>query len=151
MSQTDAASYGHTLTKAEAGAKYDISPDVVSTKSAEEAVAFGLAVTHGTDAEKQCEVVDNAADTFLGVALKQQTVVVANGATPGYAVNDAVSILEQGKVWVEVTSDVTAGAAAYVDVSNGKFTDVSTSNLAVPGGKFETSAVSGELAALTIQ
>lgn len=151
MSQTTAASYGSTLTKAEAGAKYDIRPDVVSSRAAEEAIPFGRAVTYGTNPDKECQVVDAAGDKFLGVALKQQTIVVADGATPGYAQYDTVSVLEEGAAWVEVTSDVAAGAAAYVDVSNGKFTDVSTDNLAVPGGTFETSAVSGGLAVLKIK
>jgi len=150
MSQNTAASYG-ALSKAEAGSKYDVRPDVVSSRAAEGAVAFGLAVTYGTDPEKQCEVVDNASDTFLGVALKTHTVVVAAGATPGYADEDSVSVLEQGAVWVEVTSAVAAGAPAYVDVSNAKFTDVSTDNLAVPNGSFETSAESGGLAVLKIK
>lgn len=150
MSQTTAASYG-SIAKAEAGAKYDIRPDVVSSRAAEAAIPFGRAVTYGTNPEKECALVDNAADKFLGVALKQQTIDVASGATPGYAQFDTVSVLEEGAVFVEVTSDVAAGEAAYVDVSNGKFTDVSTDNLAVPGGTFETSAVSGGLAVLKIK
>lgn len=147
MSQTTAASYG-ALENAIAGTKYDIRPDVVSSRAAEAAIAFGLAVTYGTDPETQCAVIDNAADVFLGVALKEQTITVDAGATPGYEATDTVAVLEKGAVYVEVTSDVTAGAAAYVDVSNGKFTDVSTDNLAVPNGRFETSAVSGDLAVL---
>lgn len=151
MSQTTAASYGSTLTKAEAGAKYDISPDTVVSYAAEAAIPFGRAVKRGTDKQKEVLLVAADTDAFFGVALKQQTIVIATGATPGYAQYDTVSVLEQGKVWVEVTSDVTAGAAAYVDVSNGKFTDVATDNLAVPSGTFETSAVSGGLAVLAIK
>ena len=150
MSQNTAGSYG-SIEKAEAGAKYDIRPDVVSSRSAEGIIAFGLAVTYGTDPENQCDVVDNVADVFLGVALKQQTIVVPNAGTPQYADKDTVSVLEEGAVWVEVTDDVVAGTAAFVDIANGKFTDVSALNLAVPGGSFETSAVSGELAVLKIK
>jgi hypothetical protein len=150
MSQTTAASYGN-IEAAEAGAKYDIRPDVVTSRAAEEVIPFGSAVTYGTDKDKQCELVDNAADVFLGVALKLQTIVVPTGGTPQYAVSDTVSILEEGACYVEVTSDVAAGAQAYVDVSNGKFTDVSTSNLIVPGGKFFKGATSGGLAVLTIK
>lgn len=150
MSQNTAASYGN-IAAAEAGGKYDIRPDTVSSRAAEVAVAFGLAVTYGTDPEKQCKLVTADTDVFLGVALKTHTIVVAADATPSYAVNDTVSVLEKGAVWVEVTSDVTAGTAAYVDIANAKFTDVALNNLAVPGGSFETSALSGGLAVLKIK
>lgn len=148
MSQSDANDYGN-IAKAEAGGKYDIRPDVVTSFAAEGIVAFGLAVTRGTDGEKQCGVVDNAGDEFVGVSLREHTVVQA-GATAQYEDTDTVAVLEQGACWVEVTSDVAAGAAAYVDIANGKFTDVPTANLAVPGGKFITTATSGNLAALAI-
>lgn len=150
MSQTSASDYGN-ISKAEAGGLYDIRPNVVSSRSAEEVVPFGRAVTYGTDTEKQVELVDNAGDTFLGVAIKTQTIVVATAGTPEYAINDTVSVLEEGAAYVEVTSDVVAGAPAYVDITNGKFTDVSASNLAVPNGFFETTATSGNLAVLKIK
>lgn len=150
MSQTTAASYG-AIDNAEAGAKYDIRPDVVTSKAAEEVIPFGRAVTYGTDGDKQCELVDNAGDTFLGVALKQQTIVVPTDGTPQYAIGDTVSIMEEGACWVEVTSDVAPGADAYVDITNGKFTDTATNNLAVPGGTFKTTATSGNLAVLAIK
>lgn len=148
MSQASVSDYGN-IAKAEAGQKYDIRPDVVTSFAAEGAVPFGLAVTRGTNKDKQCDVIDNAADSFLGVALKEHT-VVQTGDTAQYEDTDTVAVLEQGACWVEVTSDVAAGAAAYVDVANGKFTDVATDNLAVPGGKFITTATSGNLAALAI-
>ncbi|MBC3540651.1 hypothetical protein ACFSC6_12235 [Rufibacter sediminis] len=146
--QTTSASYNPYMTPGVAGGKYDIRPDTVSTRSAEEVIPFGRAVTYGTKPDKQCTIINNAADKFMGVALKTHTIAVEADAVPGYAISDAVSILEKGAVWVEVTSDVVAGAAAYVDIANGKFTDVSTNNLAVPGGTFETSASSGGLAVL---
>jgi len=150
MSQTTAASYG-TLEKAVAGGKYDIRPDVVSSYAAEGVVPFGRAVKRGTDVDKQCEVIDADTDSFLGVALQTHTVVVPTGGTPQYADEDTVSVLEEGACWVEVTSAVAAGAAAYVDVASGKFTDVATDNLAVPGGSFETSAALNGLAVLKIK
>lgn len=148
MSQ-DLASYGG-ISKPSAGAKYDLRPDTVITRLAEEAIPFGVAVTSGT-AEGQCTVVDNAADAFIGVALATHTVENgANASDNEYAINAAVSVLEKGACYVELTSDVAQDAAAYVDVSDGKFTDVSTDNLAVPGGFFETSGVDGGTAVLKI-
>lgn len=147
MSQNTTASYGN-IDVGLAGDKYDIRPDTVSSRAAQEAIAFGLAVTYGTDPEKQVTVVDDTGEVFLGVALRTHTIEVAPAATPAYAIGDTVSVLESGAVWVQVTSAVAAGAAAFVDVANGKFTDVSTDNLAVPGGRFETSAALNGLAVL---
>lgn len=151
MSQSNLASYGHPLKKAEAGGKYDIRPDTVISRAAEAALPFGRGVTFGTKPDAQTKIINSASQVFLGVSLKQQTNVIAPNAVPGYSQTDTVSILKSGAVWVEVTSDVAAGAAAYVDITNGKFTDVSTDNLAVPGGSFETSALSGGLAVLAIK
>lgn len=150
MSQTTASSYGD-LTVARAGAKYGLQNDEVASFAAEGAVPFGVAVKRGTDGEKQVEVIDADTDTFLGVALLTHTVTVASGETEQYADEDTVSVLRQGSCWVEVTSAVAAGAAAYVDVSNGKFTDVATDNLAVTGGTFETDAAQNGLAVLRIK
>ena len=149
MSQTTAASYGN-IAPAVAGGKYDIRPDTVVTRAAEAALPFGVGVTYGTDSDKQCKIVSSAGNTFYGVSLFQQTILPSGGANQ-YAAKDAVSILTSGAVYVEVTSDVAAGAAAYVDIANGKFTDVSTDNLAVPNGKFEKAATSGNLAVLVIK
>jgi hypothetical protein len=151
MSQSTLASYGHPIKKAEAGGKFDIRPDTVISRAAEAALPFGRAVTYGTNPDAQAKIVNSAAQVFLGVSLKQQTNVIAPAAVPGYIQYDTMSVLKSGAVWVEVTSDVAAGAPAYVDIANGKFTDVSTSNLAVPDGSFETSALSGGLAVLAIK
>ncbi len=151
MSQSTLASYGYPMTKAEAGGKYDIRPDTVISRAAEAALPFGRAVTYGTNPDTQAKIVNNASQVFLGIALKQHTNAILGSAVPGYVQNETMSILKSGAVWVEVTSDVAAGAPAYVDISNGKLTDVSSSNLAVPGGSFETSALSGGLAVLAIK
>lgn len=150
MSQNNASDYDG-IAVAVAGAKVDARYDLVTSLAAEGAVPFGVAVKRGTDPEKQCEVIDADTDTFLGVALHTHTVVTPTGGTPQYADEDTVSIMNAGAVHVEVTSAVAAGAAAYVDVSNGKFTDVATDNLAVPGGTFLTAAAQNGLAQLEIK
>lgn len=149
MSQSNANDYTG-LAVAQAGQKTDLRPDVVLSFAAEEAVPFGRALKRGTDVENQCLLVDANDVGFLGIALHQHT-VVQTGDTAQYAIGQTVSVLETGECWVEVTSNVTAGAAAHVDVSNGKLTATATSNLAVPGGTFTTSAASGELARLRIK
>ena len=104
MSQTNAADYGN-IAIATAGQKVDLRNDTITSFAAEGAVPFGLAVKRGTDPEKQCLVVDADTDTFLGVAVKTHT-IVQTGDTAQYEDTDTVSVLEQGAVYVEVTSDV---------------------------------------------
>lgn len=150
MSQTNAADYGD-LAKGRAGQLADISPNNINSFAAEGAIAFGLAVTSGTNGNKEVVVVDADDVPFVGVALLTHTVTVDVGGTPAYAIGDTVNVMRQGAVYVEVTSDVAAEAAAYVDVATGKFTDVSTDNLAVPNGIFVESATSGNIAKLLIK
>jgi len=148
MSQNNVADYSG-IAIATAGQKVDLRNDNVISFAAEGVVPFGLAVKRGTDPEKQCIVISANTETLLGVALKTHT-VVQTGDIAQYADTDTVSVLEQGAVYVEVTAAVVAGEAAYVDVANGKFTNVATDNLAVPNGKFISSAADAGLAALAI-
>lgn len=146
--------YGYNLDKAQAGQKYDIRPDTVGSYAAEGAIPFGVGVTYGTDKDNQCDIIDNAADLFLGVSLFTHTAV--NGYPTGdaqYADTDTVSVLRKGAVWVEVTESVVPGDVAYVEVGgtdNGKFNKTSSGNVAVPNGKYLTSASAGALAVLEI-
>ena len=58
----------------------------------------------------------------------------------GYAAQDAVALVRGGKLWCPITSDVTDGAAVYVDMTSGnegKLTDVTTApNFALTGAVF---------------
>lgn len=152
MSQT--SGYGYVSDKAQAGQKYDIRPDTVGSYAAQGIVPFGVGLTYGTDKDNQCDIIDNSGDKFLGVSLF--THATENGAVDGsaeYADTDTVSVLRQGAVWVRVTEAVAAGDAAYVEVGgtdNGKFNKTSSGNVAVPNGKYLTSASAGELAVLEI-
>jgi len=84
-------------------------------------------------------------DIFRGVALHQ------NNEIGSYAVNDAVSILRKGVVWVQTSGTVTADDVAYVDLAGGlgKFTSTSTNNMAT-GGKFRSSVTGAGLAKIEI-
>lgn len=147
MTQTTAPAFDSVI--GQAGQLVDLRSVDVSSFAAEEAIPFGRAVKRGTDPEKQILIVDGSGDTFLGVSILQHTLENPLGAGEAqYAIGDTVSVAEEGPIYVEVTDAVIAGAAAFVDVANGKFTDVSTGNLAVPGGTFDSSAAANGVAIL---
>lgn len=151
MFQNTPADYlpGSTQPKGLPGMLADSNPKEISSYAAEGAIACGLAVTLGTNKEKQVKKVTAANQKFLGVAIRTTTLVSVNGAALTYADKDAVSVLEEGRIWVPTTVDVTAGDAAYVDVATGKFTNVATDNLAT-GGSFVWVDAANDVAALKL-
>lgn len=80
---------------------------------------------------------------FLGVAVRTMI-------KDTYAAGDLVSVLKKGRVWVRVLAAVQAGDAAYVDDTNGSFTNVSAGATQIVGGTFKSNAAENELAELEI-
>jgi hypothetical protein len=81
---------------------------------------------------------------FAGVLLHTSQPPRTSDGLPGYAANDAVACLRQGRIWVPITANVSEGEDAYVDFasgSEGKFTNVSTAPNVGPVGKFIGDAV----------
>ena len=108
-------------------------------------IPFGVAVVQGT-ADKTVRVPTTGDDTFVGVALLDRT---ARDLTfGGFVQNETARVLDKGVVWVEVTEAVSAGDAAKVDLTTGKF---NKSGAAFAGAIFDTSAASGALAQLRIK
>lgn len=136
----------------QAGQIADLGPRYVRTRVAEGAIAFGRALATGT-ASPQVVVMSDVGEEFEGVALfthnRENQLYDSN---LGYIDKDAVNVLRQGRVYVEVTDDVADGDTAYVDVTNGKFTntDNAGANPEVPTGRFTMSASAGGLSILEI-
>lgn len=112
-----------------------------------EAVAGGASQATGTPTY-------SSDDIFRGIAIHTHKAPVAQTSGAGdakYAINDAVNVLRQGAVWVETDVAVTADETAYVSVAAGlgKFTNVSSANLAT-GGKFRSTVATAGLAILEI-
>lgn len=116
MSQTVVKEQGLALN----GQIYDLSVSVKSSKAAEGRVLFGRFVSRGTDAELQCLHPATAANITslkekLGVALQSHANEnLQDGLAPGYEDKKPVSIMEKGKVYVEVEAAVTPASDVYV-------------------------------------
>ena len=162
MAQTTESSYGFELDVAQAGQKAGLDFDHVESFAAEGTVPFGYGVVAGT-ADNQVEVAGDDGDDFVGISLFCHTRPqgIDQSAAKGeqfstgaeYRDGDTVNVLRRGRVYVTVTANVSAGEDAYVDVltsgEEGKFTNVSTDNLAT-GGVFRSSASTGELAVVEV-
>jgi hypothetical protein len=95
---------------------------------------------------------DAVAD-FVGVLLHENQPPRQADGLNGYAAKDSVGLVRKGRIWVEITSDVADNADAYIDRASGaegKFTDVSTSNIG-PVGKFRGAAVASGLSIAVLE
>lgn len=104
--------------------------DIVGELAASADIGFGLGLKRNTTNGKQCDIVNNVADSFFGIA------VFTNVVGGKYFATDAVNIMRKGRIWVPVTVSVTYDEPAYVDVATGRLTNVSTGNVAT-GGSFK--------------
>lgn len=107
------------------------------------AIGFGKAVKQGS-ADRGVAAATAAADKFRGITVRDQSVVTADQ----YDVKDDAMILTKGVVWVTAGATVAAGDPVYMVVGTGhagKFTNVSTNNLAIAGAVFDSAGDADEL------
>ena len=118
------------------------------TRTIEDAsgIAFGKAAFRGTG-DHGCTATPTTGG-FLGITIAHEALGLVAGQTadvfPQYG---NVPILTQGVIWVTAGASVADGEQAYV-TSAGAFTNVSTSNVILPGFFFDTTAASGALVKL---
>lgn len=106
---------------------------------AEGVIEFGVALKRGTDKQKQVLTwADAITVPVVGIAVFSHQGSRALFATSAnYQINDSVSVMTKGRVYVTTALNVVAGDLAYVTATTGAFTNVATNNLLV--GKFLTS------------
>lgn len=112
----------------------------------EEIIPFGAGIMRGTDKENQCKLMTTGGQ-FLGVALFEQKNVYDKHE---YADKKSIKTLTHGNVWVQVSSDVTAGDIAACG-NGGKFAKTGTESYDNIDGVFETSATNGNYAILKLK
>ena len=110
------------------------------------AVTFGRAVVRTAVADQCKQLTTPASEKFIGFAeriygLENQ----GDTERTGYLDKETVSVIQQGYIWVTLSSDVAAGAKVYAD-ANGECTDVSTNNLEIKGATFHTAGLDNGLA-----
>lgn len=122
-------SYGQYSAAGFAGLLYDSSFRDTMSYSAEGAIPFGSFAKLGTNKERQVIAPTTAAGQaalLIGVAIATASVEQAypsTGAAAAYAVTETVSLLKDGRIWVQTNDAVVAGAVANFVLANGTVTD----------------------------
>lgn len=112
-----------------AGMQYDTGFGDTMSYSAEGAIPFGSFVKLGTDKGRQVLAPTTAvgqAALLVGVAMATASVEQAypsTGAAAAYAATESVSMLKDGRIWVQTNDAVVAGAVANFVLANGTVTD----------------------------
>lgn len=70
--------------------------------------------------------------------------------TTGFKEGDAVSIQNQGTMWVAAGAAATAGGAAYYNPTTDRWGNTGTGYVAVPGVEFDTNGAAGGLVRIRI-
>ena len=117
--QTTISQYGAAAFK---GMLDGIGPHSVRSYAAEEAIPLSYPVKLGTDKAKQVLKATAGAGAICFAIHDQAREQDSNGLVQ-YAAKEAVSVLTAGRLWVETTDAVVAGATANLTVDTGKLTD----------------------------
>lgn len=119
MSQTSVSQYGAASFK---GMRDGIGSHQVRSYAAEEIIPVAYPVKLGTN--KEAEVLKATAGAgVIGWALHNHAREQSSSGVVQYAQYETVSVLTQGRMWVETDDAVVAGATANLKTSNGKVTD----------------------------
>ena len=145
-------SYDIRQGKAYAGLIYAQAPHDIVSRAVETAggIAFGVAVTRGTDADKQ--IVPAASADFLGITIRS---LEKEGGTAGaiqWNAKETAGVMRSGYIWaVCPTGCVPGDAVNYADgtgVLDSGAAGTGSTNLV--GSAWETTAVAGELAVVRL-
>ena len=117
--QTTVSQYGAAAFK---GMLDGIGSKQVRSYAAEEAIPMAYPVKLGTDKEKEVLKTTSGA-LSIGFALHDQARVQDSSGVVQYDQYEQVSVLTQGRLWVETTDAVVAGSVANLTVATGKLTD----------------------------
>jgi hypothetical protein len=146
-------SYSINQAIAYAGMIFAQAPSDIMSASVEGAsgIGFGVAVSRGTDKEKQ--IVAGGDGTFVGVTVRDLGREGAANGTIKYSENETAGVMRDGYLWVVCPSGCNPGDVAnYADA-----TGIIDSGAAeagetdITGATFETVAAAGELAVLRIK
>jgi len=99
-----------------------IGPRVVASYAAEEIIPIAYPVKLGTTKDTEVLKATTGAGV-IGFALHDHAREQTSAGVVQYAQYETVSVLKQGRMWVETTDAVTAGATANLTVATGKLTD----------------------------
>lgn len=135
--------YANTISAAYEGMIANEEPNVLISRTVEgAAIGFGLAVKQGS-ADDGVAAATAAADAYRGITVRDQSIEA--GSPDAYPVGENATVMTKGVVWVTAGATVAAGEAVYMIAADGRFTNVSTSNLPIPNAVFDSSGAADAL------
>jgi len=139
--------------KAYAGLIYAQAPHDIVSRAVETAagIGFGVAVTRGTDPDKQ--VVPAASADFLGITIRSLEKEGGDAGAIRWNVKETAGIMRVGYIWaVCPTGCVPGNAVKYTDGTGVLDSGAAgASETQLNGATWETTAAAGELAVIRIQ
>ena len=146
-------SYSLTQPVAYAGLIYALHPHQIDSRAVETAagIGFGLAVSRGTDLEKQCVLGGTA---FLGITVRSldREADDAAGAIE-YSQYETAAIMRQGYIWATLPAGGNPGDAILYNNTTGVL-DVGTAGAGetqLDGATLETVTAAGELGVIRLE
>ena len=147
--------------KAYEGQINDLSMADVTTAVATVAIPFGRVVVSDT-ADRSGKLPAAGAGFFLGISVRKPVGVSGSyltgqvsdsgNAVGGYRINEEVSLLATGRIWVKTLAGATKGAQVYAVPLTGELTNAATAgNHLLPGCVFKSTAAAGELALVQVK
>jgi len=119
MPQTSITQYASASFK---GMLDGVGPKNVRSYAAEEIIPIAYPVKLGTDKETQVLKTTSGA-LAVGFALHDHARIQDASGVVQYAAKETVSVMTQGRFWIETTDAVVAGSVANLTVATGKLTD----------------------------
>ena len=146
-------SYSLDQSIAYAGLIFAQSPHDIISRSVETAggVDFGVAVSRGTNKNRQCVV---GASDFIGISIRSlEREGAANTGEVKYREKETAGIMRNGYIWVICPSGCNAGDKVKCSTSTGVIDagDAGAGETQILGAVFDTTASAGELAVVRIQ
>lgn len=143
------SNYNTSLAVAFPGMIASTRPNTLISREVETALGFGLAAVQGTR-DYQVQPLDNVADKFVGIAVRDQSVAIAVNDT--YPVKSTANLMTIGDIWVNAGVAVAAGDPVYVTPA-GVWTNVSNSgaNQLINDARWDTSTAGAGLAVIALK
>lgn len=146
-------SYSINQAIAYAGLLYNLSIKDIVSRAVETAagIGFGVAVSRGTDPDKQVIVGGN---DFTGITVRSlEREGAANTGVVKYSETETAAILREGYIWVTCPAGCVPGDAAFYDDTTGVI-DAGTAGAGetqMDGAFFDSTAAAGQLAVLRLK
>jgi hypothetical protein len=125
------------------GSDYDTRTGICETAAG---IGFGLAVSKGVG--DQGAVIGGASEFFLGISVRDVTLVHPAATVDKYIEDENMGILSRGTIWVTTGGAVSAGNAVHFNATTGVLSAAGGELL--QGARWDTSAASGELAVVRL-